>query len=299
MRSFIHVRIIPVFLLAAATPFLGGADADGPAPPRAARSVHLHYAAPDGTLFYNEATVEQSQRGSYFCAAGFGHGYFGIQELGNGKKVVLFSVWDPGDRQNANDVEKDKRVELLYKGDGVRAGRFGGEGTGGQSFFDYQWKTGETCRFLVRATVDGDKTAFAAYFAADGTGGWKHLATFRTLTKGSPLKGYYSFVEDFRRDGKSPNERRLARYGNGWVKTTAGDWVSLCRARFTGDNTPLDNIDAGVRGGSFYLATGGDTTASRPLNSPVERTPAGVTLPAFDDAPTSAPSTRPTGDVRK
>jgi hypothetical protein len=289
------VIVLATLVPAAAAALVRAADADHPTPSRAARSVHLHYAAPDGTLFYNEATVEQSQRGSYFCACGFRHGYFGIQELDNGKKVVLFSVWDPGDRQNPNEVEQEKRVELLYKGDGVRAGRFGGEGTGGQSFFDYPWKTGETCRFLVRATVEGDKTAFAAYFAADGTDGWKHLATFRTMTKGSPLKGYYSFVEDFRRDRKSPNERRLERYGNGWVKTTAGDWVSLCRARFTGDNTPLDNIDAGVRDTGFYLATGGDTTASRPLNSLVERTPAGVTLPQFDDAP----ATRPARDVKK
>jgi hypothetical protein len=295
------VTVLLILLSAATTALVRAADADRPAAPRAARSVHLHYAAPDGTLFYNEVTVEQSQRGSYFCACGFRQGYFGIQELGNGKKVVIFSVWDPGDRQNPNEVEKEKRVELLFKGDGVHAGRFGGEGTGGQSFFDYQWKTGETCRFLVRATVEADKTTFAAYFAADGTDGWKHLATFRTLTKGSPLKGYYSFVEDFRRDGRSPTERRLARYGNGWVKTTAGDWVSLCRARFTGDNTPLDNIDAGVRDGAFYLATGGDTTASRPLNSPVERPPAGVTLPRFEDTPATgpAPATRPPGDVAK
>ena len=49
--------------------------------PRAARSVHLWYQAPQGVLFYNEVTVDKSQPGTYFCVCGFNHGYFGIQEL--------------------------------------------------------------------------------------------------------------------------------------------------------------------------------------------------------------------------
>jgi hypothetical protein len=256
-----------------------------PAPaPRAARSVHLWYPAPPATVFYNEATVEESQTGSYFCAAGFNHGYFGIQELGNaGDKVVIFSVWDPGNQNNPNSVEADRRVEMLYKADDVRAGRFGGEGTGGQSFFKYPWKIGETCRFLVKATVSGKKTAYAAYFYLNDKKEWKHLVTFQTQTGGDYLKGLYSFIEDFRRDGKSPTQRRMARYGNGWAKTVDGDWVSLARANFTADRTPLMNIDAGVKDGVFYLATGGETANTRPLNSSLSRTPAGLELPKLDD----------------
>ena len=62
---------------------------------RAARSVHLVYPAPAGLFFYNEVVVEQSVNGSYFMACGWGKGYFGIQELVSGKKLALFSVWDP------------------------------------------------------------------------------------------------------------------------------------------------------------------------------------------------------------
>ena len=51
--------------------------------------------APEADAFYNELTVERSVPGSYFMACGFRHGYFGIQELPRGRKVVLFSVWDP------------------------------------------------------------------------------------------------------------------------------------------------------------------------------------------------------------
>src|SRR5688572_24252891 len=86
--------------------------------PKAARSVHLGYPAPEGRLFYTEMTVEESVPGSYFMACGFHRGYFGIQELGNGKKVVIFSVWDPTTGDNPNAVATEKRVEVLSQGDG-------------------------------------------------------------------------------------------------------------------------------------------------------------------------------------
>ena len=59
-------------------------------PPRAARSVHLGWQAPEATAFYNELNVEESVPGSYFMAAGFRHGYFGIQEQASGRKVRDF-----------------------------------------------------------------------------------------------------------------------------------------------------------------------------------------------------------------
>src|ERR1700733_12024040 len=88
----------------------------------ACRSVHLFYSAPEGVAFYNEVTVGQSAAGTYFMACGFDLGYFGIQELANGKKLILFSVWDPGNQSDPNQVEKDKRVKLLHQGEGVRIG---------------------------------------------------------------------------------------------------------------------------------------------------------------------------------
>jgi hypothetical protein len=251
--------------------------------PRAARSVHLGYAALAGTVFYTELTVEVSTPGSYFMACGFNHGYFGIQELMPGEdKVVLFSVWDPGDQNNPDGVAAEKRVEVLHRADDVRVGRFGGEGTGGQSFFNYPWKIGETCRFLVQATTNASKTAFAAWFFLNDRKEWKHLVTFQTPTKGEPLGGYYSFIEDFRRDGRSVHDIRRARFGNGWVKTVAGDWVALTQATFTASSADWeakDNINAGVVGAEFFLITGGDTKNTMPLRSKLTRLPNGLVLP--------------------
>jgi hypothetical protein len=225
---------------------------------KACRSVHLAYTAEKGAAFYNEVSVERSAPGTYFCACGWDKGYFGMQELDGGKKVLIFSVWD----SNQNDpkaVGEEKRVKLLHKDEKVRIGRFGGEGTGGQSFLDYDWKTGETYRFLVAANVNGERTEYAGYFFVPEEKAWKHLVTFSTITGGRALSGYYSFVEDFKRDGVSATRPREARFGNAWVKTIDGRWDAVVKARFTADRNPVTNIDAGVRGDRFFLVTGGAT----------------------------------------
>src|SRR4051794_41958252 len=128
-------RAIVALLLMA--PLLAGAAE--PAAARAARSVHLHYPAPDADAFYNELTVERSVPGSYFMACGFRHGYFGIQELSGGRKVVLFSVWDPTKGDAAAKVPLEQRGEVLHQDPDVEVKRVGGGGAGGEGFFRYDW----------------------------------------------------------------------------------------------------------------------------------------------------------------
>ena len=250
------LAVLPIIALA-----FGIAHADEKLEGIACRSVHLAYPAAKGTAFYTEVSVEKSAPGTYFMACGWSKGYFGIQELANGKKLVLFSVWDPAAGDDPATVPAEKRVKMLHKDKDVRVGRFGNEGTGGQSFFDYDWKVKTTYRFLVTAKTDGpDRTAYSGYFYIPEKEQWKHLVTFSTLTpKGENLCGYYSFIEDFRRNKVSATQTRKASFGNGWVKTAAGEWVSLEKARFTGDSNPVLNIDAGAHGSRFFLATGGAT----------------------------------------
>src|SRR5262245_20033109 len=81
----------------------------------ACRSVHLGYPAPAGTAFYNEVTIDQSAPGTYFCVCAFNMGYCGLQELANGKKVLLFSIWDPGEQNDPNKVKDEQRVKLLHQ----------------------------------------------------------------------------------------------------------------------------------------------------------------------------------------
>jgi hypothetical protein len=255
-----------------------------PARPTACRSVHLGYPAAEGVAFYNEVAVDHSAPGTYFMVCGWNKGYFGIQELGNGKKLLIFSVWDSG-QNDPKAVDEDRRVKLLHKDEKVRIGRFGGEGTGGQSFFDYDWKPGQTYRFLVTARPNKDRTEYAGYFFVPEDKSWKHLVTFSTITGGKYLVGYYSFVEDFKRDKVSMTRLRKAHFGNAWVRTKDGEWVAARKARFTADSNPITNIDASVDGERFFLATGADTRNDGTRLGGTIQLPATVTL----TAPTGLP----------
>lgn len=226
----------------------------------ACRSVHLGYSAPESVAFCLDIKVDDSADGSYFMVCGWDSGYFGLQELADGKKVVLFSVWDPHDQDDPNTVPEEKRVRTLHKDEKVRVGRFGGEGTGGQSFFDYDWKKGETYRLMVRAKTAGDRSEYSGYFFVPEKQEWKHLVTFSTPNGGKLLRGLYSFVEDFRRNRVSTTKTRKAHYFNGWVQVESGAWQPITTARFTADANPVLNIDAGIDNNRFFLATGGKIT---------------------------------------
>jgi hypothetical protein len=247
----------------------------------ACRSVHLSYPAADALIFTNEVTVEKSAPGTYFEVCGWSRGYFGMQELADGHKLLLFSVWDSAsnDTQSVPDAE---RVQAIDPAEGVRVKRFGNEGSGGQSFFDYDWKVGETYRFAVSVRDADERTQYSGWFFHPEKKEWVRLNTFRMPTKTEPLRGLYSFIEDFRRNTESAGQARIARFGHGWVLDEQKEWKPLRVARFTGDSNPATNIDAGVRDGRYFLATGGDVeNQTTKLNGQIPQ-PAAATEPAAD-----------------
>lgn len=250
----------------------------------ACRSVHLGFPAPpETTVFVQTVRVDETVDHTYFMTCGWNTGYFGLQQLGNGKKVILFSVWDPTAGDDPKKVDESLRVKLLFKADEVRIGRFGGEGTGGQSFFDYDWKPETTYTLAVESQRLENRTAYTGWFFDPDKKAWKKLVTFSTVTENKTLGGLYSFIEDFRRDGKSYHQRRKATFGPGFV-FQKDEWKPITRARFTADGSKPTNIEAGVEGGSFYLATGGKTPdKSGELNKPIDVTPA-ATFPEAIDA---------------
>jgi hypothetical protein len=236
----------------------GTAVAEEPAQQRQCRSVHISYTGAEAAAFYNEVTIKQSAPGAYFMVCGWNGGYYGIQEQGDGTKRLLFSVWD-SKQNDPKAVPEEARTKLIYKDAKVQIGRFGGEGSGGQSFISYDWTYGATYRLLVTARVSGSRTEYAGYFFFPEEKAWKHLVTFSTITNGKLLNGCYSFVEDFKRDGVSATKVREAVFGNGWLKARDGKWTPITRARFTADSNPAHNINAGVESDRFFLITGGDT----------------------------------------
>ena len=235
--------------------------------PISARSVHMWHPTPAAEWVYGEVTVEKSVPGSYFATIGFSCGYCGIQELINGKKVAIFSVWDPGDpfdfKARPEGVDEKIRTKNLYAGEGVMIDRFGGEGTGGKSMIPFDWKIGEPCRFAIHARQDGDyRTAFTGYIFRDGA--WFKMATFSTLqTKGAhAIKSIHSFAEDFRRTEESRSQVRRAKFTNFFAKPLGGEWKAIEDGRFTADSNPIMTIDAEQVENGFALTTGGDTVNS-------------------------------------
>lgn len=260
------------------------AHADEKLAGKACRSVHLQYQAPEAEWFHNAIVVEKSAPGTYFCAGGFSQGYLGIQQLAGGKRLAIFSVWDPTSGDDPTKVDPSKRVKLLEKGPKTRVGRFGGEGTGGQSFIDdLPWKEGQEIRFLLRAKVlpEEKRTAYSAWVALP-QGPWQLIATFSTQSDGRLLKGYYGFIEDFKRDVASAKQERAAIYRSTQIRNSEGEWKPVAKARFTADSNPSLAIDAGADKRGMFLATGGATANSHTkLNGTIalEANPVPVKLP--------------------
>jgi hypothetical protein len=147
---------------------------------------------------------------------------------------------------------------------------------------DFDWTIGETNRFIVASDVQGEKTAYTGYIYLKDKKEWKKLVTFRTRSKGKALRGLYSFVEDFRRDGKSVNDVRSAEYFNVFARSLDGKWMKLNKARFTASNASWEskeNIDGGFNGNKFYLKTGGATKQTQKLGDVIEIKEPNWTLP--------------------
>jgi len=254
-------------------------------------SVHLGYQLPDNRnfkWFYNEMTIPEGEDpiGSYFMANGFGEGYFGIQVNSPTERRILFSVWSPFNTDNPKDIPDDQKIVLLAKGREVYTGEFGNEGSGGQSFLRYPWKAGTSYRFLNSIEPDGKgNTVYTAYFFDPRQGDWQLIARFQRPKTTTWYSHPHSFLENF-----SPDNGYKARrvfFQNQWACDTAGNWVELTRARFTGDDIArieyrLDR-DGGLDGNRFYLRNGGFINYTSRLNSMHER-PALRQKPAFNPA---------------
>lgn len=260
---------------------------------RRSASVHLNYPVPEGKQvewFYGEIKVPEGEDklGTYFMSCGWHRGYFGMQVNGPDERRIIFSVWDAGkEPDDRAKVRYEDQVTLLAKGDSVIAHGFGGEGTGGHSHWVYNWKAGETYRFLMHAVPTGTVTQYTAYFYVPEHREWKLIASFRAPKDGKYMGGLYSFLENF--SFENGHLYRKGYFGNHWIKTSTGEWIELTKARFTNDATARakDRLDfgGGAENGWFYLWTAGFIPTNAKLGDVFERQTGGshpvIELPKF------------------
>lgn len=224
-------------------------------------SVHLNYQTPpraDSVVwFYNEIRVPEGYDvpGSFYMANGFAHGYFGMQVNSPTERRVLFSVWSPYETDNPEEIPEDKRVELLKKGEDVQAGKFGNEGSGGQSYLKYPWKANHSYHFLLKGQPTDSSTVYTAYFQAPSMEKWKLIASFDRPTEATHLDRLHSFLENFL--PSRGNQTRKGYYSNQWVYDDQGQWHEIIKARFSADATARkgDRLDyaGGTNSGHFFL----------------------------------------------
>lgn len=231
-------------------------------------STHLVYQIPEGSgevaWLYNEIEIESGQDviGSYFMANGFAEGYFGIQVNSETERRILFSVWSPYKTDNPSEIPEEYRITLLKKGDNVTTGKFGNEGSGGQSYKVFNWQADTRYGFLLGAKPTGNNsTDFTAYFMDPAVGKWQLIASFRRPKTDTHLKRMYSFLENF-----IPNTGVLSRKGgfyNQWVCNSEGKWIEIYQAKFSADNTARKqarlDYSGGLENDNFYLKNCGFT----------------------------------------
>ncbi|MDE7166554.1 MAG: DUF3472 domain-containing protein [Bacteroidaceae bacterium] len=246
-------------------------------------SVHLAYTLPKGDTewFYNEVTVpkEGETMHSYYMAAGFGEGYFGMQYNSPTERRILFSVWSPFDTQDPKEIPDDQKIKLLRQGKDVHIGEFGNEGSGGQSYLKYPWKAGHTYKFLMQVRPDGQgNTIYTAYFYATDEKEWRLIASFLRPQTSTWYRHAHSFLENF-----NPQQGYLSRkvlFGNQWARSKEGKWTRLIDATFTHDATAHAKVRLDYQGGNtkdnrFYLKMGGFFNESVPMGTKFHCKPTG------------------------
>ncbi len=229
-------------------------------------SVHCQYdisgAGDDVEWFYNEATIMPGEdpHGTYGMAIGFHGGYFGMQVCSESNRKVIFSIWSPFVTDNPEEIPEDKKVIVLKKHPDVYTGEFGNEGSGGQSFMNYNWESGKTYKFLCHIVPrENNKTEFTGYFFFPETGKWELICSFLRPETQTYFKGPYSFLESF--IDVNGSRFRKARFQNQWAVTKGGRWFPVNTMTLTGDATACkaqrQDYNGGVEGNYFYLCNCG------------------------------------------
>jgi hypothetical protein len=231
--------------------------------------------------FCNEIEVPAGNDvvGSSYMANGFGEDYFSIQVNSETERRILFSVWSPYVTDNPNDIPEDEKIKLLKKGDGVKTGEFGNEGSGGQSYRVYDWKAGNKYRFLLGAKpTTNNSTDYTAYFYAPEIGKWELIASFRRPKTSLYVTRPHLFLDYFMT--VMGQFTRKATYKNQWLKNTDGKWFEITEAKFTADDTARKNSRLDYAGGSeglhFFLKNCGFFSDRTTIDSFFKRTELGV-----------------------
>ncbi len=237
-------------------------------------SVHLlNYSstdpeAPEGEAYdwaYEEVMIPRGEspvKCTYVMSLGVLAGYMGIQVLDtDDERTVLFSQWDDGDTDIDPNLPDHLRSTAVDTGEGIKAGRFGAEGTGVQSYKKGGafWEYDKYVQFITHCRNDiseyqtvenGRKVTkqmrnmiVSAWWNAQDGKGWQYISTLRVANRNSFIKSWYSFVEDF--VDFNGQELRTGYFRNAYARSRGENakWYHQNKVRF-GHNDGEDHIGA-------------------------------------------------------
>ena len=169
-----------------------------------------YYSKKQYRYVYKEATIIDSTNATYFMINGINADpnypdyYGGVQQLGDGRRVAIFSAWDLGKSNceyfscKPDDAEAANRISLFAKGARTTSQRGGGEGTFMQSFiYDLDWKIGQKISWLVSLEPAGTDSLLSVAIKLEGQP-WEFFASYTIPTRfKAGLGAGYGFIEDF------------------------------------------------------------------------------------------------------
>jgi hypothetical protein len=217
------------------------------------------------TCLYGEIEVLATNQTIYYCGCNWwpgnpAGGYTGIQDVGAGRHLMIFSIWDTSPTLHPATIEAEARTQFK---------RFGGEGEGAHTHLDYDWKLGTTYRYYVTKVQDAAaaNTLTRCWFFDEGKKKWVHEATISSPNDGHPSVPTFggmlnAFLENW--SGQERAKPKLALYRL-WVGDSPAHMQNVVEA--SGDG------NWGVLKDTFYLAEG-DEEALAPIFAAADKSAA-------------------------
>lgn len=189
---------------------------------------------------------------------GDGGGYCGMQSSPQGKNYI-FSLWDPN--------TTNKEITADYIGDGTTVKKFGGEGTGLQSFnYKISWKPNEWYSFVTRIWNINEKSYYGFWIFDHKNETWYHIVTMNYPVKNLNFSSRTcAFIEDWMGNG---SEIREIHRKNGWKRKINSEWFPFTEGTISrvypdaGCSNYINNYDGGVIDDYFFIKSGGTISAN-------------------------------------
>ncbi len=202
----------------------------------ACSAAHANYFGFSGVVenqtYQLEFTPRVSQNFTYWATMSVSSigGYGGIQQHGSANDHWgLFSLWD------SSGTVKDSLVAGLnpfISFSGSADHRFGGEGTGSQLLFVFDWQLGKPYRMAWRRFVVPGSTKVRYsnfYYDSHVAGGWVWVGMFerpQTSSGARNMNGFETFSERF---GEADGTREID-YRNVWLLDLDDHWRNISHA---------------------------------------------------------------------